>query len=68
MQDQHGLTSINNMTINVEGSMEELQHLTNEQMQNNINEEKHAEDYSHATADSLYEQLDPRIKNESVQQ
>jgi hypothetical protein len=71
LQDQNGMSSINNMTvINVEGSMEELQQLTNEQMQNNINVEKHEEEYSHETVadQSMYEQVDPSMKNETVQQ
>lgn len=50
--------------------MEELQQLTNEQMQNNINVEKHEEEYSHETVadQSMYEEVDPSMKNETVQQ
>lgn len=69
LQDQNGMGSINNMSpvINVEGSMEELQQLTNEQMQNSINVDKH-EEYGHENVDpSMYEQVDP-MKNENVQQ
>ncbi len=67
--DQNGMvTTINNMNaINVEGTIDEMHQL---QMQNNINVEKQGDEYAQETGQdpSLYEQVDPNMKNESVQQ